>query len=74
MASVDAINAWLSAEHQPGETNLEYLLYMVREIAPRCGSEGPFEIYFADGEWEVLYTIKKPEYLPWAWAHGDVVP
>lgn len=67
------INEWLAFEHQPGETNLDYLLYMVKEIAPRCGSEGPFEIYFASGDWEVTFTIKKPAYQPTPWCHGEVL-
>lgn len=67
------INTWLAAEHQPGETNLERLMYLIKEIAPRCGSEGPFGIYFASSDWEVEFTIKKPKYLDHVWQHGEVI-
>lgn len=67
------INDWLMAEHQPGESNLDRILYMVKEISPRCGSKGPFQIYFADSDWQVEYTITKSEYLDHAWKNGEVI-
>lgn len=29
------VDPWLTAEHRPGETNLDHVLYMLREVLSR---------------------------------------